>query len=99
MTFKIFSFFFFFFLTFLRPTLLTPPCLLFFLSFSQSKHKEDMPTTRPILLDELESEVPFFFLSFFFFFLCMCFLRYILLFCLIQLKVVFSLHAYFSFLF
>ena len=26
-----------------------------------------MPTTRPILLDELESEVPFFFLFFFFF--------------------------------
>ena len=27
-----------------------------------------MPTTRPILLDELESELPFFFLFFFFFF-------------------------------
>ena len=76
MTFKIFSFFFYF-LTFLRPTLLTPLCLLFFLSFSQSKHKEDMPTTRPILLDELESEVPFFFLSFFFFFFaCASFATY-----------------------
>ena len=66
MTFKIFSFFFFF--DFLVANLADPPCLLFFLSFSQSKHKEDMPTTRPILLDKLEFEVPFFFLSFFFFF-------------------------------
>ena len=64
MTFKIFSFFLFFF--FLQPTLLTPPVFCSSFSFLQSKHKEDTLATRPILLDELESEVPFFFFFFFF---------------------------------
>ena len=99
--------FFLFFFDFLAANLTDPPPPFVFqnpvfcspfLFCSLSIKRIRQPLVSFCLMSLSLRYLSFFFFSFSFLsFLCTCFLYYILLFCLIQLKVAFGLHVYFSF--